>query len=141
MLITAFAAVEPSATMTCGLTVAISRSSHWWQASTSRCAGRLVQAALAAQLPLEVLHRVGDVEMLAIDAGRLERPVEELPGRADEGQALLVLLVARLLAHQHDARMRVARAEHRLGGVRPQRAVLAGARVFAQLLQALTIDH
>ena len=85
----------------------------------------LVQPPLAAQLPLEVLHRVGDVEVLAIDAGRLERAVEQPAGGADEGQSLLVLLVARLLAHQHHPRVRVAGAEHRLRGVGPQRAVLA----------------
>src|SRR5688572_6391128 len=53
--------------------------------------GRLVQAPLAAQLPLEVLHGVRDVKMLAVDAGSFERPVEEPPRRADEGQAFLVL--------------------------------------------------
>src|SRR5437868_6886961 len=39
--------------------------------------GRLVKAALAAQLPFEVLHCVGDVEVFAVDAGRLERAVEQ----------------------------------------------------------------
>src|SRR6185436_1753724 len=56
--------------------------------------------------------------------------------RADEGQALLVLLVARLLADQHHARVRVAGAEDGLRCVRPQRAVLALARFVSQLLQA-----
>jgi hypothetical protein len=79
----------------------------------------LVQAALAAQLPLEVLDRVGDIEVRAVHLGGLERAVEQPPGRADEGQALLVLLVAGLLAHQHDSCVRVPRAEHRLGRVRP----------------------
>ena len=75
--------------------------------------------------------------MLAIDAGLGERLVEEPSGRPDEGQALLVLLVAGLLAHQYHARVGVAGAEHRLGGVGPERAVLAAARILAQLLQGL----
>jgi hypothetical protein len=57
--------------------------------------------------------------MLAVYARRFERPVEEPSGGPDEGQALLVLLVARLLADEHDPCMRVPGAEHRLGRVRP----------------------
>ena len=79
----------------------------------------LVQPPLAAQLPFEVLYRIRDVEMLPVDASGLERAVEQPARRTDEGQALLVLLVARLLADQHDARVRVAGAEHRLRGVGP----------------------
>src|SRR3954469_13936215 len=36
----------------------------------------LVQPAFAAELPFEVLYRVGYVQLSAIDARRLERPVE-----------------------------------------------------------------
>src|SRR4051812_5791245 len=36
----------------------------------------LVNAALAARLPLEVLHGIGDVHLLSIDAGLYERFVE-----------------------------------------------------------------
>ncbi len=97
----------------------------------------LVQAALSTQLPLEVLHRVGDIELLPVDPGRLERPVEEAAGGPDEGQALLVLLVARLLADQHDSCVGVAGAEHRLGGIGPERAVLAPPRILADRFKAL----
>jgi hypothetical protein len=82
-----------------------------------------------------MLHRVGDVKMLAVYARRFERAVEEPARRADERQAFLVFLVAGLLSDQHHARVRVARAEHRLRGVRPERAVLALARLRAQLLE------
>jgi hypothetical protein len=37
--------------------------------------------------------------------------LEQAPRRAHEGQSLLVLLVAGLLAHEHDSCMRVAGAE------------------------------
>jgi hypothetical protein len=100
----------------------------------------LVQPALACSspggLPLEVLYRVGDVDMVAVHARGLERPVEKPAGRADEGQAFAVLLVAGLLAHQHDPCVRIAGAEYRLRRVRPQRAILAALRVAAQLFQA-----
>ena len=123
MPISALAAVEPSATMTCGFT----RRNFALDPLVARIdlalRRGLVQAALAAQLPLEVLDRVGDVEVLAIDPRRLERAVEQASRRPDERQSLLVLLVAGLLADQHHARVRVAGAEHRLGGVGPQRAV------------------
>ncbi len=75
--------------------------------------------------------------MLALDAGSLERPVQESSGGPDERQALLVLLVARLLADQHHARMRVARAEHGLRGIGPQRAVLALASLPPELIEII----
>src|SRR2546423_1894133 len=100
-------------------------------------ARRLVKAPLAARLPLEVLYGVRYVDVVALHSGGLERAVEKPSGGADERQAFLVLLVARLLADQHDASVGRAGAEHRLGGVRPQRAVLALACILAQLLKAL----
>jgi len=95
----------------------------------------LVQPPLAAQLPFEMLHRVGHVDVLAVDAGGLERPVEEASGGPDEGQPLAVLLVAGLLADQHDLRVLVAGAEHRLRSVLPERAGPAAFRFLAQLFQ------
>src|SRR5690242_14324332 len=53
--------------------------------------------AFAAALPLEVLHRVGDVDVVAVDTCLLERAVEQLPRRADERMASAVLLIAGLL--------------------------------------------
>src|SRR5207244_8109759 len=44
----------------------------------------LVNASLAARLPLEVLDDVGDEDRGAIDAGVLERAIEQLAGRSDE---------------------------------------------------------
>ena len=74
-----------------------------------------VDAALAARLPLEVLDRVGHVDGAAIDARLLEAAVEQPARRSDEGPALAVLVVARLLAHQHHAGARAALAEDGLG--------------------------
>ena len=68
--------------------------------------GRLgMDAAVAALLEFEVLHRVGEVGLLAVDPGLPERPVEKLAGRTDEGAALQILLIARLFADEDDARM------------------------------------
>ena len=95
----------------------------------------LVQAALAAQLPFEMLDGIGDVEMLAVDAGGLERLIEQPPRRTHERQSLLIFLVARLLADEHHARVRVAGAEYRLRGVRPERAILAAPRGLPKLVE------
>ena len=59
--------------------------------------GLLVQAALAAQHPFEVLDDVGDEDGVSIDSGSVERAIEELPGRADEWSSLAILLIAGLL--------------------------------------------
>jgi hypothetical protein len=69
-----------------------------------------VHAALAARLPLEVLDRVGDIDDLAPDARLVERAVQHLAGGADERGAAQVLLVARLLADEHQARVARSRS-------------------------------
>jgi hypothetical protein len=59
-----------------------------------------VDAALPAGFPLEVLHGVRDVGVVAVDAAVAQRAVEDMPGGTDERVALLVLLVPGLLADQ-----------------------------------------
>jgi hypothetical protein len=88
-------------------------------------ARRLVQAALAACPPLEVLDGVGYIDLAAVDLGPLQCLREYPPGRSDEGLALDVLAVARLLADQHQLRLFVAGAEDRLRCVLPERAAVA----------------
>src|SRR5438270_7716144 len=66
-----------------------------------RCPRLLVDAALAAWLPLEMLDRVGDVDVASRDPRVLERLVEHCAGGPDEWCALAVFLVARLLADKH----------------------------------------
>ena len=67
-----------------------------------------------------MLHRVGDVNLAAIDAGFLQRAVEHLPGGSDERFAGEVFLVAGLLTDKHDAGPLRAFAEHGLGRIFPQ---------------------
>src|SRR3954470_23659276 len=61
----------------------------------------LVNAPLAARLPLEMLHDVGDINDRAIDARIGERAIEEFAGRTDERVAAHVLGVPWLLADEH----------------------------------------
>ena len=77
----------------------------------------LVQSTFAARLVLEVLHGVGDVERGPVEAGRFQCAVEHLAGGADKGAAQRILLVARLLADQHQGGIGRTFAEHGLGGV------------------------
>jgi hypothetical protein len=62
-----------------------------------------------------MLYGVGDVDVVAIDAGGVERVIEQLPGRSDEGPPRLVLLIARLFTDDHDVSGGGSFAEHRLG--------------------------
>src|SRR6185295_19915668 len=59
--------------------------------------GLLVDAALAAGFPLEVLDDVGDVDAAAVDARLGQCAIEQAAGRTDEGTTREVFLVARLL--------------------------------------------
>jgi hypothetical protein len=72
-----------------------------------------------------MLDGVGDVDGVAVDAGRLAHAVEQLAGRADEGLAGQVFLVARLLADEHDLRLLRPFAAHGLGRELPQLAAPA----------------
>ena len=102
---------------------------------------RLVQAALAARLPFEVLHRVGDVEPGAVEPRFGQGGVEDAPRRPDEDVAFAVLGIARLLAHQHDPRARIALPEDGLRGVLPERAVAARPRLAAEPLQLQVVGN
>ena len=56
-----------------------------WAACLDLRRGRLlVQAEFSARHEFEMLHRVGDVDLGAVDAGFFQRAVEHLPGRSHE---------------------------------------------------------
>jgi hypothetical protein len=80
----------------------------------------LVEPPLSARLPLEVFHRVREVERDSIDTSGDERTIEQLSRRPDERFTRAVFLIAGLLAHEHDARPRWARTENGAGRVAPQ---------------------
>ena len=101
--------------MSGGRISASSCCSHQRQAADLAGVGLFVDAALAAPLELEMLDRVGDVGALAVDSRLRERAIEQLPGRPDERTPGQILLIARLLADEHDLRVERPFAEHRLG--------------------------
>ena len=61
-----------------------------------------MNAAFPTVLELEVFDGIGDVNTMPVDARIGHGPVEQLPRGPDEGAALPVLLVSRLLADQGD---------------------------------------
>ena len=91
-------------------------------------AGLFVQTPLAAGLPLEVFDGIGDVDGFAIESRLLDDAIEQAPGRSYEGVTPKVLLVARLLAHQHDRGVARSLSAHRLSGPLPQIASMAVGR-------------
>ncbi len=66
--------------------------------------GLLMDAPFPTLLELEMLHGIGDVDLVAIDPGLLHGAVKQLPGKSDEGVALLVILIPGLLADKGDGR-------------------------------------
>lgn len=91
----------------------------------------LVHAPLArlfGLVELEVLDGVGEPQPVAVETGLGQGPVQQPPGRAHERRPLPVLLVAGLLAHQHQPGVLVARAEDRPGGPLVQGATAAAGR-------------
>jgi hypothetical protein len=83
-----------------------------------------------------MFHRVGDVGLLAVDAGFLQRTVEHQPRRSHERFAGKIFLVAGLLADQHHLGVLRTFAEHGLRRVFPERTGAAAAGFFAQGFEA-----
>src|SRR6185369_3249893 len=84
--------------------------------------GGLVEPALAARLPFEMLDRIGDVRGRGIDPRFAQESPQQLAGGADEGTADEVFLVARLLAHQQNGGVSAAFARDALRRPLPQGA-------------------
>jgi len=72
-----------------------------------------------------MLDRVRPVHRRRVDAGALEGLVQQLPGRADEGLARTVLLVAGLLADDDDGTVGRPIAHHGLACILVKRASAA----------------
>ena len=77
---------------------------------------RLVDAPLGAGVarPFEVLHRIRDVDGIAVDAGSHERAVKQFSRWANKRPALGVFDVARLFTDHDNLSARRPFAEHRL---------------------------
>lgn len=79
-----------------------------------------MNAPFAARFVFEVLDGIGDVKLLRSMPIWARVRSKSLAGRADERFAGEILVIARLLAHDHDVRIFRARAENRLRGVAMQ---------------------
>ena len=115
----AVAAVAPSATTSFGFTQLQLADQPGAAGGDFARARFLVEAFLAARLEFEMLDGIGHEDFLALDFQPLERCGEHAAGGTDEGAALYVFLVARLLANEHEvgrpAVPRRARPEWRSG--------------------------
>jgi hypothetical protein len=60
-----------------------------------------VKAALAANDEFEMFDGVRDPNLVPVDAGVPQRPIEDFSSRPDERPPSRVLLISGLLAHQH----------------------------------------
>jgi hypothetical protein len=63
-----------------------------------------MNTTFAARFKLEVLDRVGEITVIAFDAGLLEAAIKQLSRRADERPAGQILFVAGLLSYEYDFR-------------------------------------
>src|ERR1051325_5867092 len=90
--------------------------------------GLFVNAPLAFRFPFEVLHRIGDVNLVAIDAGFDKRFVEQLARRADKWFAREVFVVTRLFPYKNNFCVPRPFAKNRLRSGLPQGTSLAAAR-------------
>ena len=93
----------------------------------------LVNASFAARLPFEMLHRVCDVDLPAIDSGFFERAIHNFSRRSDKRFAGHILVIAGLLPEQHNRRALRAFAENSLRRSFVKRTSRATSRRFAHL--------
>jgi len=83
---------------------------------------------LAAGLVMEMLDRVRNVDLAAIDRRALKCAVEDAAGRSNERVALAILAVAWLFADEQDARGGGSFSEHGLRSFPVQLTVRAPRR-------------
>ncbi len=130
-------AVAPIARIRSGFTSSISASSHHLQCSISVRFGGWCRRRLPCAAKLEMLHRIGDIGRPPVEPRLPRYPVEKLAGGPDERPALLVFLIPRLLAHDHQPGVRRPFARHRLPGIAVKRAAGAAAQAARQIVQGL----
>ena len=89
-----------------------------------------MDATAAPRREFEVLDRVGDVDPPPVDAGLFQRHVQQLSRWPDERPADDVLLIARLLADEHDLGVVRSFTEH---GLRRRPSTARNVRTRASL--------
>ena len=95
---------------------------------------RLVNASLRSCFarPLEVFYGVGDVDIVAVDAGRLECAIEQAAGGSDERASGAVLCISGLFADDEQRRAGWSFAEN---GLSAERVQMTAATVFGRCAQ------
>ena len=104
----------PRHTSTSGLMSPTSRVSQGQTRGDLARGGLLVHPAGSLGSPLEMLHHVRHINPRSIDPRFIQRLVQKISCRADEGASLEVFLVSRLLADEHHGRRWLALAEDSL---------------------------
>jgi hypothetical protein len=68
-------------------------------------------------LPLEMLNRIGDINLSSVDTRQFEAPIQQLAGGPDEWFPLLILAITRLFPHHKNRGMGSPFAKNDLGRV------------------------
>src|SRR5439155_23388183 len=84
-------------------------------------------------------YDVADIDVLALDADRLEHSVQELACPPHKRESLLIFIGAGPFAHENKLRARAALTKDDRLAARRQAAALAVAQVRANLLQGLAL--
>ena len=98
-------------------------------------AGLLLDVQRVAVARRAALDHIADVDARAVQIDELQHVVQELPGAADEGRALQVLLFAGALADEHHLGVVRPGAEHHVVPRLAQPAAAALHALRAQLLK------
>ena len=88
-----------------------------------------------------MLYRIREVDALAWELGRGKHAVQHFSRGSDERVTRKVLLIARLLANEENARRHRPLAHHRLGRALPKGACLASFSGFFQGLMVQVRGH
>jgi hypothetical protein len=103
--------------------------------------GCLVDPTLPLHREAEVLHRIGHPDLVALDAGFVDRLDEQPTGRADERRASLVFGISGLLADQREAGVGSASTEHGLRRVLEKLAALTARGSLPQSVEIVGVRH
>lgn len=97
-----------------------------------------MDAALAAILEFEVLDGIGQIHPLSGQPGLFHKLAQEAAGGTDEGPALQVLLVTRLLTNQKEPGSSASLPEHGLEMAREREVEGRSSMSKQELLKALS---
>ena len=101
----------------------------------------LMQSALAALDPAEMLDRIGDINFLARNFCLGECTIEETTRRADEGMPLAVFPIAGLFAEENQARVRRPFAENCLSCFFVKVAAFTALRRSAEIFERMPLGQ